>query len=466
MTSRRVLIVDDEPKMQRILEIMLTKMGHKPLLAGNGREALDLVHTDSVDLVISDLQMPIMDGLELLKHLRGQGNDIPCIIITAYGTVETAVEAMKHGACDYIIRPFDVHAVELAITRALALKHIQQENAFLREEAGKGWGEFIGRSPAMSTVYEMIQQVAQSKTNVLIVGETGTGKELVARAVHQASPRCNALFVPVNCAAIPGDLLESEMFGYAKGAFTGAVKDKPGKFEIAQGGTLFLDEITEMNPTLQAKLLRVLQENVFERLGSNDPINMDVRIIAATNNDPMEAIRQQKLREDLYYRIQVFSIELPPLRERPEDISLLAGHFIQKLAGKLGISSPMGLAPDAIEHLQAYRWPGNVREMENVMERAMVLSRGQMIDICHFPREIVLAAEESAQHAQDDGTITDVAETDGLAGFALEPAVERLERQFIASALQSSAGNKTKAARILEISERTLWYKLKKYGLN
>ncbi|MDD5035419.1 MAG: sigma-54 dependent transcriptional regulator [Methylococcaceae bacterium] len=466
MTARRVMIVDDEAKMQRILEIMLTQMGHTPLLANNGREALELIQTTSVDLVISDLQMPLMNGLDLLKNLREQNKDIPCIIVTAYGTVETAVEAMKHGACDYIIRPFDVNAVELAITRALALKHIQRENSYLREEMAKGWGEFVGRSPSMQNVYEMIQQVAQSKTNVLIIGETGTGKELVARAIHQASPRRDALFVPINCAAIPGDLLESEMFGYAKGAFTGASKDKPGKFEMAQGGTLFLDEITEMNPLLQAKLLRVLQENVFERLGSNERIDLDVRIIAATNREPMEAVRQKKLREDLYYRIQVFAIELPPLRERLEDIPLLAEHFIQKLGAKLGVVCP-GITPQAVGHLMDYRWPGNVREMENVMERAMVLSRGQMIDIRHLPQEIAavhpLPQAPSTQQQETPEFETGFQEPQDL---ALDPAVERLERHYIAMALERCGGNKTKAARRLEISERTLWYKLKKYELH
>jgi two-component system response regulator AtoC len=460
MTAKRVLIVDDEPKMQRILALMLTQMGHKPLMAGNGQEALEQMQADSIDLIVSDLQMPVMNGLELLKTLRGQGNDTPCIIITAYGTVETAVDAMKHGACDYIIRPFDMPAVELAINRALALRHIQQENAFLREEAGKGWGEFIGRSPAMRQVYDMIEQVAQSKTNVLIVGETGTGKELVARAVHQASPRCAALFVPINCAAIPGDLLESELFGYAKGAFTGAAKDKPGKFEMAQGGTLFLDEITEMNPLLQAKLLRVLQENVYERLGSNEPMELDARIIAATNRDPLEAVRQQKLREDLYYRIQVFAIELPPLRDRPDDIPQLANHFVHKLAGKLGISAPLGISPEALGHLENYRWPGNVREMENVIERAMVLSRGQLIEARHLPQEITQSANLPA------ASLAMPQQGEETAGFALEPAVEKLEKQYIAKALKQCGGNKTKAARLLEISERTLWYKLKKYEMN
>ncbi|HLF98809.1 MAG TPA: sigma-54 dependent transcriptional regulator [Methylococcaceae bacterium] len=454
MNRKRVLIVDDEPRMQRILELMLLQMGHVPLLAGNGREALDLLQAEGAELVVSDLQMPVMDGLELLARIREQGSDIPFIVITAYGTVESAVAAMKHGACDYIIRPFEMEAVELAITRALALHHIQQENTFLRQEVERGWGEFVGRSPAMRQVYEMIRRVAESKTSVLITGETGTGKELAARAIHHASPRRSALFVPINCAAIPAELLESELFGHAKGAFTGAHRERVGKFEMAQNGTLFLDEITEMNPLLQAKLLRVLQENLIERLGSNEPIPVDVRLIAATNRDPLEALRQRKLREDLYYRIQVFTVELPPLRKRLEDIPLLVEHFLAKLGAKLGIAAP-AMEPRAIEKLQAYRWPGNVREMENVMERAMVLSRGARIDIRHLPQDIVDSAPRT--DASPDAT--------PFRNLSLEPAVEELERNFIAQALARAGGNKARAARLLEISERSLWYKLKKYGL-
>ncbi|MBS1213205.1 MAG: DNA-binding response regulator [Proteobacteria bacterium] len=454
MTGKCVLIVDDEPKMQRILEIMLCQMGHRTLLADNGREALTQLQREDVDLIVSDMQMPEMNGLDLLARLGEQGADIPFIMITAYGSVESAVAAMKCGACDYIIRPFDVEAVELAVTRALALRQIRQENRYLRQEVEKGWGAFIGRSAAMQKVYELIQQVAPGDTSVLIVGETGTGKELVARAIHQASPRRSALFVPINCAAIPADLLESELFGHARGAFTGAHKDRTGKFEMATGGTLFLDEITEMNPLLQAKLLRVLQEGVIEKLGSNQPVDIDVRVIAATNRDPLEAVRQEKLREDLYYRIQVFAIELPPLRERSEDIPLLAEHFMVKLGKKLGIQ-PTGISPEALEKLQAYRWPGNVREMENVMERAMVLSRGAPIDTGHFPKEIT------------DGTLglATVPPAEPPKSLSLDPAIENLERAYLEQALARSGGNKTKAARILEISERSLWYKLKKYGL-
>ncbi|TAN49617.1 MAG: sigma-54-dependent Fis family transcriptional regulator [Methylococcaceae bacterium] len=463
MDNKTVLIVDDEPKMQRVLEIMLKQMGHTPLLAGNGIAALQQMESHHVDLIVSDLQMPQMNGMQLLATLREQENDLPFIMITAYGTVESAVEAMKHGACDYVIRPFDVEQVELSITRALALSRVQQENRFLRAEVSKGWGEFVGQSAAMRQVYELIGQVARGKTNVLLVGETGTGKELAARAIHQASPRKDALFVPINCAAIPADILESELFGHTKGAFTGAHKDRIGKFEMASGGTLFLDEITEMQPALQAKLLRVLQEGVVERLGSNYPISVDVRVIAATNRAPRAAIADGKLREDLYYRIQVFTVELPPLRKRLEDIPILANHFLHKHGAKLGISVP-GTHPAAITCLQAYHWPGNVRELENVMERAVVLSDGGLINVRHLPLEIAECAPYAV--AESSAGLDDAAEAmKELSDLALDPAVEALERQYIGHALEQTGGNKTKAARLLDISERSLWYKLKKYAL-
>jgi two-component system response regulator AtoC len=298
VSSQRVLVVDDEAKMQRVLEIMLKRMGHDVVCAGNGHEALAALEQTPCDLIISDLRMPGMTGIELLQALRGQGNDVPVIIMTAYGTIESAVEAMKLGACEYIVRPFDVGALELTVNRVLTAGQIRRQNAFLRSEVDRGWGEFVGSSPAMQKIYESIRRVAPSKTTVLITGETGTGKELVARAIHRASPRADALFVPINCAAIPHDILESELFGYEKGAFTGAVKERIGKFEMADGGTLFLDELTEMPMTLQAKLLRVLQENEIERLGGNRRIPIDVRIIAATNRDPRQAIADDRLRED------------------------------------------------------------------------------------------------------------------------------------------------------------------------
>jgi two-component system response regulator AtoC len=382
MTSQRLLVVDDEAKMQRILEIMLRKLGHEVVCADNGIAALQALQAAPFDLVLSDLRMPGMGGMELLRTLRANGNDVPVIIITAYGTIESAVDAMKLGASEYLVRPFDVDALELIVNRILALGRVHRENEFLRDEVGKGWGEFIGQSAAMRRVYELIRQVAPGKTTVLVTGETGTGKELVARAIHRASPRPEALFVPINCAAIPADILESELFGYEKGAFTGANRTRVGKFEMADGGTLFLDEVTEMAMPLQAKLLRVLQEQVIERLGSTRSIKVDLRIVAATNRDPRQAIAEGKLREDLYYRLNVFNIELPALRDRREDIRPLAEHVLSALP------SSGTLTAAALACLQDYDWPGNVRELQNLIERAAVLSQGQPIDVEYLPNEM------------------------------------------------------------------------------
>ncbi len=455
MSKQRVLVVDDEPKMQRVLEIMLHKMGHEVLLAGDGQAALALAQREAVDLVMTDLRMPGMDGIALLTALRAHGVNVPVILLTAYGTVESAVAAMKQGAYDYILRPFDVEAVEVVVTRALAQERVQRENQFLREEVEKGWGEFIGRSAAMQQQYELIRQVAGSTTSVLITGETGTGKELAARAIHRASPRREALFVPINCAAIPAELLESELFGHTKGAFTGADKERMGKFEMADGGTVFLDEVTEMPVPLQAKLLRVLQENQIERLGSNRRATIDIRVIAATNQDVRRALRQGTLREDLFYRLNVFTITMPPLRDRLEDIPLLADHFIEKHGPRLGRGHPI-LSAEALLRLQSYAWPGNVRELENVIERALVLSRGEQIEVQHLPREIVTATEIAALPEA----------TPLSSSLSLIPAVERLERALVIQALRQAADNKAKAARLLEISERAIWYKIKKYGLS
>lgn len=327
MPQQSILVVDDEAKMRRLLEIMLTQMGYEVLQAENGRVALDVLVHHEIDLIITDLRMPELDGIGLLKQLREQNNDLPVILVTAYGTVNSAVDAMKYGASDYIVRPFELDAVEAAVQRVLKLAKVQRENRYLRQKVEQGWHGFIGKSTAMQEIYTQIEQVSVTKTSVLIQGETGTGKELVARAIHQSSPRADALFVSINCAAIPADILESELFGYSKGAFTGANKERVGKFELAEGGTLFLDEITEMDFNLQAKLLRVLQERSLERLGSNRTINLDVRVIAACNRNPRQAIVEQKLREDLFYRLNVFPIILPPLRERKEDILPLAHFF-------------------------------------------------------------------------------------------------------------------------------------------
>jgi two-component system response regulator AtoC len=452
MINSTILVVDDEAKMRRLLEIMLTQMGYAVLQAADGVEALALLAEHVVDLVITDLRMPRLDGIELLRQLREQNNEVAVIVVTAYGTVKTAVDAMKYGASDYIVRPFELEAVEAAVKRALKLSKVTRENRYLREEVEQGWGGFIGTSLAMQDIYTLIQQVAPTKTSVLIQGETGTGKELVARAVHNASPRASALFVSLNCAAIPADILESELFGYSKGAFTGAHKERIGKFELADGGTLFLDEITEMDFNLQAKLLRVLQERTLERLGSNRTIAIDVRVIAASNRDPRQAICDKKLREDLFYRLNVFSIELPPLRKRREDILPLAHHFLKKHAQDFGMAFSC-IEADAADCLTAYDWPGNVRELENMMERAVVLSGGKAIGIKHLPADIledkpveVESSDFPAQEADD-----------------LNRQVEELEKRLIQQALSKTHDNKAKAAQLLKISERSLWYKIKKY---
>lgn len=309
--TNNILAVDDEPSMLRLLEISLKQAGYQPVLASDGYQALELLRKGGIDLVISDLHMPIKDGLQLLAAMQQEHLDVPAIIVTAQGEISTAVEAMKLGASDYILRPFDLSTLEIAITRALSLKRLKQENTYLRAEASQTT-RLIGNSPAMQQLDAAIRQVAPGKATTLITGETGTGKELVAQAIHQLSPRKNALFVAVNCAAIPADMLESELFGHERGAFTGAIKERIGKFELADGGTLFLDEVTEMPITLQAKLLRALQQGSIERLGGNRQIPVDIRVLAASNRDPKQAIAEGKLRDDLYYRLNVFRLDLPP----------------------------------------------------------------------------------------------------------------------------------------------------------
>ncbi|MGZ5523967.1 MAG: sigma-54-dependent transcriptional regulator [Methylomonas sp.] len=457
LSGSRVLIVDDEANARRVLEVLLKKLGCNVLSAEHAQAALALLRETAVDLLITDLNMPGMNGLELMASLREEGHTFPVIVVTAYGTVETAVAAMKQGAFDFIIRPLDVEQVELVVRRALEVTRIQRENQFLRDESGKGWDEFIGQSSSMHQVYELIRQAGPSKASIFVHGETGTGKELVARAVHASSGR-SGLFVPINCAAIPAEMLEGELFGYVRGAFTGAVKDRVGKFELADGGTLFLDEITEMPPTTQVKLLRVLQESRVDRLGSNRSIEIDLRVIAATNRNPLEAVKQGVLREDLYYRLNVLTIALPALRDRREDIPLLAMHFIDKNGSpaKHGNSTP--LPDDVCKALINYDWPGNVRELENMIERALVLSQGGSITLRHFPHEIL---NEACQINRDDDL-----QTIPIDNLDMEASVEKLETSLMNQALSMTAGNKAKAARLLKISERTLWYKLKKYNIS
>jgi len=444
-----ILAVDDEPHMRRLLEISLRQAGYRALSAGNGREALELIQQQQIDLVVSDLHMPGMSGLVLLENLRKQYERLPFIMVTAQGEIKTAVEAMKLGASDYILRPFELETLEIAIKKALAVNRIQLENTFLKETSQAPVTGLIGDSEPMQSLKHMIQQVAPERATVFVVGETGTGKELVAKALHDASSRKSELFVAVNCAAIPADILESELFGHEKGAFTGAVKERVGKFELANGGTLFLDEITEMPIQLQSKLLRVLQENIVEKLGGNRQIALDVRVVTATNRDPLQAVKEGKLREDLYYRLNVIQLQVPPLRDRGNDIGLLADYFLGKRQSQLSESARLCL--------QQYRWPGNVRELENILERAAILAGNQTIQPQHLPADI----------AQPVASVTGTApQAESAANdLSIPRATELIERRLILQALDACQGNKTKAAKLLEISERSLWNKLNQYGL-
>ena len=452
MNPVTVLVVDDEAAMRRVLEIMLQQMGHRALLASDGAQALEILDRDRVDLVLTDLRMPGLDGIGLLRGILARSLPIPAIVMTAQGSIASAVEAMKLGAQDYLLRPFDVEVLELAMERVLSREELRRENDYLRQQVAQPSTAFFGASAPMQRVFEQIRQVGPTRASVLVTGETGTGKELAARAVHDASDRRARLFVPVNCAAMPADMVEAELFGHERGAFTGALKDRVGKFELASKGTIFLDEITEMPIALQSKLLRVLQESKLERLGSNRTIDLDMRVIAASNTDPREAIAQGKLREDLFYRLNVFSLALPALRDRIDDLPGLVEHFASKQGRRIALS------PRALQTMSAYRWPGNVRELENVMQRALILTRDDVVDLDHLPQDLVVS-ELPAPPALEVPTST-LSELPG--NLDLTSATEDLERRLIAEALRLSGNNKRKAATLLGVSERTLWYKLER----
>ncbi len=444
-TQKRILAVDDEPHMRRLLEISLRQAGYKALSAANAKEALDILQNEQVDLVVSDLHMPGMSGMELLEKIRSDNEAMPFIMVTAQGEISTAIKAMKLGAADYILRPFDLEVLEIAIAKVLDVKRLQAENQFLKSSSQPKVTGLIGESAIMQTLKNMIAKVGPENATVLIAGETGTGKELVAKAIHAASNREAGLFVPVNCAAIPVEMLESELFGYEKGAFTGADKTRVGKFELADNGTLFLDEITEMPINLQAKLLRALQENTVEKLGSNKTIHLNTRIVAATNRDAKQAVKEGRLREDLYYRLNVFQLNVPSLRERINDVPDLCAFFLN--------ARGVQVSDAAMVQLQSYAWPGNVRELENVIERAVILSSGKTVEPEHLPADVgknvdVMPAQINVDH-----------------GLSIPKSTQALEKKLIIEALSQCNGNKSKAAKLLEISERSIWNKLELYQL-
>jgi DNA-binding NtrC family response regulator len=449
--AERVLIVEDDPAARVGLEQLVKNWGFTAESASDGEEALEKVTSFRPAIVISDLVMPRMDGLALLRALQQQGADATTLLLTAQGTVETAVEAMKEGAYDYLTKPVDIQRLKILLDKIVERLETVRENKSLRRQLREQgtFGSLIGNAPEMRKIYQIVEQSAPTGASVLITGESGTGKELVAQTIHQLSPRTQHPFVAINCAAIPETLLESEIFGHEKGAFTGAADRRQGCFELADRGTLFLDEIGEMTPATQVKLLRVLQERRFRRLGGRAEQSVDVRVIAATNVDPIEAVKQGKLREDLFYRLNVFAFRLPPLRERKDDLPLLVQAFINEF-NQRNQKNVIGVDHQAMRMLEHYAWPGNVRELRNVIERATILCAGPFIEPKHLPP--VLAEEPPLQHQPQ---------------LALAPGttVEEAERRLILMTLEHTRDNKTRAAEILGISLKTLHNKLNKLRL-
>ena len=447
MSNARILVIDDEELMREYVLEVLVRAGYSAVGVGNGRDGLEQLRQESFDLIVTDLKMMPMDGLEVVRRVREEELGASCIVMTAYGTIETAVAALKNGADDYILKPFTPEALEVAVERALERGRLAEENRYLRAQVNQNYDfkAMVGQSPAIRQVYEQIEKVAASRATVLVRGETGTGKELVAHAIHYSGPRRDKPFIKVNCAALSAGLLESELFGHEKGSFTGAHERKIGRFELADGGTLLLDEISEINAELQPKLLRALQEREFERVGGTHPIQVDARIVATSNRNLEQAVEQGALREDLFFRLNVIQIELPPLRTRKQDIPALMDHFLKRYAQENG-RKITGFSPESRKAFEDYAWPGNVRELQNAIERAVVLSSDSVLEPGHF----LLENTRSKRH--------------GSSGVTAGTTVAEIEKQLIFKTLEHCKQNRTQAAKLLDISVRTLRNKLKEYG--
>jgi two-component system response regulator PilR (NtrC family) len=453
----RILVVDDERSMREMLQIVLRREGYEVLLAENGRAAIEVLEREPVDILISDIKMPDLSGVEVLRAAKKIDQDILGIMITAFASTETAVEAMRLGACDYLSKPFDIDLLKMKVREKIENRQLKQENLLLKRTLGltHQFSNIIGRSEAMLAVFKMIETVARTNSTILLTGESGTGKGLVAQAIHFHSLRRDKPMVSLNCGAMPENLLESELFGHMRGAFTGADSNKKGLLEVAERGSVFLDEIGEMSAVMQVKLLRVLQERRFRRVGGLEEMQADIRIIAATNQDLTRLIAEGRFREDLFYRINVIPIALPPLRERREDISLIAEHFLEKYTEQMG-KEIAGISHQAMELLLQHEWPGNIRELENVMERAVALEPTPSI----LPDSLPVSV-------RGDAARVPVSNVDGLpeAGFDLEAHVKQIERGYIAEALKKAGGVQVKAAELLGMSFRSFRYYVKKYNL-
>jgi two-component system response regulator PilR (NtrC family) len=450
-----VLVVDDEKSMRDLLAISLEKQNFEVTVADGGGTAIDTLRREPFDVVITDLRMPTTDGLQVLRAAKEASPELVVIVITAVGSTETAVEAMKLGAYDYITKPFKLDEINLIIRRALERKRLRDENLYLRKqlETQHRFDNIVGKSARMGEVFETIRKIADSPSTAMITGESGTGKELVARAIHFNGNRTGKPFISVNCGAIPEALMESELFGHVKGAFTGAIANKIGLFSAADGGTLFLDEITEIPALLQVKLLRAIQEREIRRVGDTRDLKVDVRLIAASNRDLEQAVAEGVLREDLFYRLNVIPIQLPPLRERREDIPLLVAHFLQKFGKQLG-KEVRGITPEGLAVLERHHWPGNIRELENVLERAIVLGAGDTLGVESLPESV-------RRERPVKGMDVDLPEE----GMDLEAALDALERRYLQRALERSRGVQTKAAELLRMTFRQFRYKLQKHNM-
>ena len=448
----KILIVDDEPAHCRMLETVLKAEGYETRRADDGQSAIDAVKERFYDLILMDIRMNRVGGIEALEKIKEISPDIPVVMMTAYGSVDTAVTAMKAGAYDYLTKPLDIDELKLLVAKALRHHQLEKENLFLKEQLGSrfDFSNIIGRSRPMQDLLETVAMVAPTEATVLIQGESGTGKELIANAIHQNSPRSSHSFVKINCAALPETLLESELFGHEKGAFTGATSRRQGRFHLAHRGSILLDEIAEMSTATQSKVLRVLQEREFEPVGSAETIKVDARIIAATNKDLEAEVNAARFREDLYYRINVVSLTVPALRQRREDIPLLVDYFLKRYAEK-NQRRFKGITPKAMDLLMRYDWPGNIRELENVVERAVIMGRGDFITPEAFPSALRTIDPESIDEKMD---------------FPAGKSLKEMEKAMILRTLEDAGGNRTRTAEILGISRRTLQFKLKEYGVN
>jgi len=450
----KILIVDDEKSLLDLLSRVFTKEGYRVETTTSAARAIEIIEKEDLDVLIADIRLPEMSGMEILKRCREIRPDVPVIMITAYGNMKQAIEALKMGALDYIIKPFDIEELKITVAKGMEKRRLEQENLLLKREMRERYSfeNMIGKSRAMQEIFALIEKIAGTDSTVLITGESGTGKEMAARAIHVLSRRSDRPFVSINCAALPENLLESELFGHVKGAFTGAVSDKKGMFEVAQHGTLFLDEVGEMSPWTQVKLLRALQEKRIRRVGGTEEIAVDVRIIAATNQDLKKRIEEGKFREELYYRLNVISFEMPPLRRRVEDIPLLVNHFLQKYCQQMG-KKMKRVSPEAMSLLEMYHWPGNVRELENVIERVVAIEDRETITPASLPPEITMPVKKE--------------ETQILfnPGFNLMDHLDDIARKYLRQALMAANWNMRQAASLLGISYRSIRYLMDKYKI-